>query len=230
MTNIRTHIRIFTTFFLAGLCWPFVAHAQTTAWVSDQLPTTVNDKPSRSGKFVGTVSAGETLEITGAEKDGYLPIRTGKLQGWVLAKNVMNSPSVHAQLAEIKREMSSLQAQNKEIASRGDSLSASIAEMNAKIRAAEAQAESAKAELLELRRVSGNAIAISERNKALQSETVNLEQRIVAQTHEIYRLQQAANRQQWLVGGGLVIAGFILQWLFSLLRHRSKRRDQFIDL
>ncbi|MDO5091229.1 MAG: TIGR04211 family SH3 domain-containing protein [Cardiobacteriaceae bacterium] len=229
MTNIRPNTRFALALIVASL-WPLALHAQTTAWVSDQLPTTVNDKPARNGKFLGTVSAGETLEITGAEKDGYLPIRTDKLQGWVLAKNIMTTPSVHAQLADIQRELSNLQAQNKEIASRGDSLTAAIAEMNAKIRAAEADAENAKAELLELRRVSGNAIAISERNKALQSETVNLEQRIVAQTHEIHRLQQAANRQQWLVGGGLVIAGFILQWFFSLLRQRNKRRDQFMDL
>lgn len=197
--------------------------AQTSAWISDQLPTTVNDSPSRSAKFVGTVTAGEAVEITGAEKDGYLPIRSQKLQGWVLAKNVMHTPSAHAELVERKREIENLQQSNREIANRETSLSTSIDDMNAKIRAAEAEAEQAKAELVELRRVSGNVIAISDRNKTLQNEVVQLEQRIVEQTHKIHRLEQAANKQQWLVGGGLVIAGFILQWIFSSMRLRRSR-------
>lgn len=204
-------------------------HAQTPAWISDQLPTTVNDSPSRSAKFVGTVTAGEAVEITGAEKDGYLPIRTQKLQGWVLAKNIMTTPSAHAELVEKKREIESLQQSNREIAERENNLSGSMDDMNAKIRAAEAEAEQAKAELVELRRVSGNAIAIGDRNKTLQNEVVQLEQRIVEQTHKIHRLEQAANKQQWLVGGGLVIAGFILQWIFSSMRLR-RSRERYSDL
>lgn len=220
-------IRILFVLLFTNIYWP-LAHAQETAWVSDHLLTTINDSPSRSGKFVGTVTAGEAVEITGAEKDGYLPVRTAKIQGWILARNIMHTPSVHARLEESMAKVTALEAQNRDISGRKDSLSASIAEMNAKIQAAQAEADSAKAELLELRRVSGNAIVISERNKSLQNETVGLEQRIVAQTHEIHRLEQAANRQQWLVGGGLVIAGFILQWIFSLMRQR-RRREQFID-
>lgn len=203
-------------------------YAQTPAWISDQLPTTVNDSPSRNAKFVGTVSAGEAVEITGAEQNGYVPIRSQRLQGWVLSKNVMNTPSVHAELVERKKEIESLQQSNREIANRENTLSGSIEEMNAKIRAAELEAEQAKAELVELRRVSGNAIAISDRNKALQNETVQLEQRIVEQAHKIHRLEQAANKQQWLVGGGLVIAGFILQWIFSSMRIR-RSRERYSD-
>lgn len=223
MMKIRNSLYLLCTTLLFPL-----SYAQNAAWVSDQLLATINDKPARNAKFVGTVSAGEALEITGAEKDGYLPVRTAKLQGWILAKNVMTTPSVHAQLSESLKKIADLEQQNQEISNRGNSLSASVTEMNAKIQDAQAQAERAKAELLELQRVSGNAIAISERNKALQNETVALEQKIIAQTHEIHRLQQAANRQQWLVGGGLVVAGFILQWLFSLMRHRRKH-EQFID-
>lgn len=203
-------------------------HAQTQAWISDQLLTTVNDAPSRSGKFVGTVTAGAAVEITGAEKDGYLPIRTDSLQGWVLAKNIMNTPSVHAELAEKNRQIESLQQQNRDMASRESNLSSSMGDLNTRIQEAEAQAEQAKAELVELRRVSGNAIAISDRNKALQNDIVTLEQRIIEQTHEIHRLQQAANKQQWLVGGGLVIAGFVLQWLFSVMRLR-RSRERYSD-
>lgn len=216
---------IFLPMLLAGMS----LQAQTPAWISDRLPTTVNDSPSRSGKFVGTVSAGEAVEITGAEQNGYLPIRSERLQGWVLAKNIMSTPSAHAQLVEKNREIESLQQSNREIAGRETRLSGSMEEMNAKISAAQQEAEQAKAELLELRRVSGNAIAISDRNKVLQNETVQLEQRIVEQAHKIHRLEQAANKQQWLVGGGLVIAGFILQWIFSAMRLR-RSRERYSDL
>lgn len=206
-------------------------YAQSQAWVSDQLITTVNDSPSRSGKFVGTVTSGEAVEITGAERDGYLPIRTEQLQGWVLAKNIMTTPSVHAEVAEKNRQIASLQQQNRDIVSRESHLSSSVEDMHTQISRAQAEAEQAKAELVELRRVSGNAIAIGDRNKALQSEIVTLEQRIIEQTHDIHRLQQAANKQQWLVGGGLVVAGFILQWLFSVMRlRRSRERYDSFDL
>lgn len=215
-------------FILPLMCASASLWAQTSAWISDQLPTTVNDSPSRSAKFVGTVTAGESVEITGAEQNGYLPIRSARLQGWVLAKNVMSTPSVHAQLVERQRDIEQLQQNNREIANRETHLSSSLEDMNAKIRAAELEAEQAKAELVELRRVSGNAIAISDRNKALQNETVLLEQRIVEQTHKIHRLEQAANKQQWLVGGGLVITGFILQWIFSSMRLR-RSRERYSD-
>lgn len=215
-------------FILPLMCASASLWAQTSAWISDQLPTTVNDSPSRSAKFVGTVTAGESVEITGAEQNGYVPIRSARLQGWVLAKNVMNTPSVHAQLVERQRDIEQLQQNNREITNRETSLSSTLEDMNAKIRAAELEAEQAKAELVELRRVSGNAIAISDRNKALQNETVLLEQRIVEQTHKIHRLEQAANKQQWLVGGGLVITGFILQWIFSSMRLR-RSRERYSD-
>lgn len=208
------------------------AYAQQgeTAWISDQLQTSVTDAPQSGGKYLGSLTAGSEVSVLQSSSDGrYVQVRAGDLQGWVWAKNIMQSPSLHSRFAEQSRALAASQEQNAQLPQMRDEGSASVQELQQALAQSRQQAETARADLLSLQRVSANAVEIDRRNRELQARVVSLEQENLQLHYQNSRLQDVGLHRQMLLGGGLVLSGAFLSVVFSLLG-RAKRRRQLHDL
>ncbi|PIE82622.1 MAG: hypothetical protein CSA10_00265 [Cardiobacteriales bacterium] len=203
--------------------------AQEQAWISDQLRTSVNDASGSRAKFIGSLTAGSPIKILSRSNDGnYLEIVSGDIHGWISARNVMFTPSIHARFADIQAQLTALDAENNavQIANKdGASIIEKLQSEMAELRESEAKAQS---DLIEIKRISENAVAIDRRNRELQTTVVELEQKNLELRHQNARLEEKSHNRELYIGGGLVVLGFILHWLAGLLRmnRRSPRFDE----
>lgn len=206
--------------------------ASQPAWISDELRTSVLGSPTINAKFIGTVRAGEAVTETGRSKDGeYVHIKTGKTEGWVLARNVMQTPSMRAKYIEQSMQLENLKAQNQQLLAEkvdANRITGELKNQLAKFKNAE---QTARDELVALQRASGNVIAIDKRNRQLQAAVVSLEQENLSLKHKNLRLEEKITQKQMYTGGLLVLAGFMIHWLSGLFRfNRSRRYNSFDDL
>lgn len=209
---------------------PAFAQSKSQGWISDQLQTSLSDTPQSSGKYLGSLTAGSAVEILQTSADGrYVQVRAGDMQGWVWAKNVMTSPSIHSQFAQQSQSLAALEQKNHELQQGNEKGQSSIQALQQALAQSREQAETARADLLALQRVSANAVEIDRRNRELQARVVALEHENLQLQHQNSRLQDTGMRQQMLLGGGLVLSGAFLSVVFSLLG-RTKRRRQLGDL
>ena len=202
---------------LTLICGVSAAFGAQKAWISDELRTAVYDKPSSGAKFLGTLRSGEAVEMLDRNGD-YIHVKTGELNGWVSARSIMETPSVHSRFAEQQQQLQQLQGEAQNLQNTTNDQNQSL------------DALKARDELVALQRASGNAIAIDQRNRELQAAVVNLEQENLSLKHRNTRLEESLNQKQLYVGGFLVFAGFILHWLSGLFRLGQRRRSSFDDL
>lgn len=92
------------------------------------------------------------------------------------------------------------------------------------IKAQEA-AEHSGAQLTALKRASANVVRIDEQNRRLHETIIQLEQENRRLQHEMGYLKDDIEQKQWIIGGSLVVLGFVLQFVFGLLHRRGRHRQ-----
>ena len=95
---------------LTLICGISTAFGAQKAWISDELRTAVYDKPASDAKFLGTLRSGEAVEMLDRNGD-YIHVKTGELNGWVSARSIMETPSVHSRFAEQQQQLQQLQGE-----------------------------------------------------------------------------------------------------------------------
>lgn len=200
------------------------------AWISDTLRTGVHDGPSVGAKFIGSLSAGEAVTLIAYSDDGnYAQVQHQDLSGWVSARNVMTTPSIHAQYAQMEANLATIYAENNSLNHSAASSADALTQLQQEINTLREREESARTELLTLQRASSNVVAIDKHNRELQAALVSLEQENVTLRHQNSRLLSQNNKRDMYIGGGLVILGFVLHWLAGLLRV-TRRHSRLDDL
>ena len=205
------------------------ALAAQQAWISDELRTAVYDKPASDSKFLGTLRSGEAVEMLDRNGD-YIHVKTGDINGWVSARSIMQTPSVHSRFAEQQQQLQQLQGETQTLQNTTNDQNQSLDALKARLEALQSAEQKARDELVALQRASGNAMAIDQRNRELQDTVVKLEQENLSLKHRNTRLEESLNQKQLYAGGFLVFAGFILHWLSGLFRLGQRRRSSFDDL
>lgn len=206
------------------------AVAAEQAWISDNLQTSVSDSPDINGKYIGSIRSGTPVSLIEMSKDGrYAHIKTDEFNGWVWAQNIMKTPSLQVRSADLESKLNQIQSKNIELSHAAQNSNATIQDLQVKLTAAEDSASKSRAELVALQRASANVVQIDKRNQELQAQVVNLEQENLNLRHHNARLEESISQKQMAIGGGLVIAGFFLNWFFGLLRsgHRRNRLGRF---
>lgn len=94
---------------------------------------------------------------------------------------------------------------------------------------ARADAQKAKDDLLQLKRVSENVVAIDKLNKELQNKVATLEQSNVLLTQQNNQLQASQSKREMIIGGALVFGGMVLFWLLNTFIVAQRRRSTFSD-
>lgn len=225
--KMRQHL-ILTALALAAL--PLSALAAQQAWITDDLRTGVQKGPSRNADFAGTIIAGKPVELLEKSKDGqYAHIRTDDVEGWVLARNVIDSPSLRARFDEQSQTLAQAQSELKQIRSNDQTANAQNAELKAALAKAQSAAQKAHDELLSLQRASENVVQIDALNRKLQDRVVALEQTNAELSQQNTRLSEDSQHRQMIIGGGLVLGGMIVFWLLSLMNGARRRRSTFSD-
>ncbi|MGO2148375.1 MULTISPECIES: TIGR04211 family SH3 domain-containing protein [Halomonas] len=185
------------------------AMAQTDgqAWVSDELSTYVRSGPTDGYRIIGTLNAGEQVEVL-EESGDYTRVRgqSGDTV-WVLTNEIQETPSAREQLPVLQ--------------ARVDELTAELDGINDTWE----QRTSSMTETLELRE---QRIAdLETRNNELDNEAEQSRQQVRALQARLDTQEEDLLMRYFMYGGGVAGAGLLVGLIVPHLPRRRKKRDRW---
>ncbi|MGP9796871.1 TIGR04211 family SH3 domain-containing protein [Halomonas sp. 86] len=185
------------------------AMAQTDgqAWVSDELSTYVRSGPTDGYRIIGTLNAGEQVEVL-EESGDYTRVRgqSGDTV-WVLTSEIQETPSAREQLPVLQ--------------ARVDELTAELDGINDTWE----QRTSSTTETLELRE---QRIAdLETRNNELDNEAEQSRQQVRALQARLDTQEEDLLMRYFMYGGGVAGAGLLVGLIVPHLPRRRKKRDRW---
>jgi SH3 domain protein len=191
-----------------------VAQAETR-YVSDELKITLRNGKGTQYRILDSLQSGTPLEVLKADPEaGYSYVRTpsGK-EGWVHTRFLMDERAARDRIADIRQRMESMQARMEEMEGQKAQL-ANLQKENARL----------QSKLKELKELSANAVALKERAEKLETRRQEQAKSLRQLREENRRLQDRSNKDWFIRGAGVVIAGILLGLILPRLRLRKKRR------
>ncbi|QNI03500.1 SH3 domain-containing protein [Halomonas sp. SH5A2] len=188
-------------------CANGVAQSDNSAWVTDELSTYVRSGPTDGYRIVGTLSAGEQVEVLETSGD-YTRVRgDGGDTVWILSDELQQTPSATEQLPELEAQVESL---TDELDGINDEWEQRVATMRESL-----EARQQRIDELETRndQLSSNVDESSEQVRALQARLDTQEEDLLM--------------RYFMYGGGVAGAGLVVGLIVPHLPRRRKKRDRW---
>ncbi|MGS2744054.1 TIGR04211 family SH3 domain-containing protein [Halomonas sp. LS-001] len=186
------------------------AFAQSNeAWVSDELSTYVRSGPTDGYRIIGTLTAGEQVDVLESSGD-YTRVRDSDGDAvWVLSNEIQDTPSAREKLPELERQVEALSTELEGINEQWEQRVASMTET------------------LELRE--DRSEAMESRNAALEEEAELLRQQVRALQARLDTQEEDLLIRYFMYGGGVAGAGLIVGLIVPHLPRRRKKRDRWFQ-
>ena len=187
--------------------------AESFRYVSDQMEITLRSGKSSKNEILRLLPSGTALTVLENDKQtGYSRVRTsGGKEGWVLNRYLMNTPSARVRLAAVEKKLAQLQSSLKEkisIEKERDQLNSQNVRLNK--------------QLAEIRRVSANAVKISEENETLRTASIEIQHKLQMLEQENDSLQDRSYRNWFMTGAAVVIVSMLFGIVLTRIRWRKK--------
>ncbi|MGM0855491.1 MAG: TIGR04211 family SH3 domain-containing protein [Pseudomonadota bacterium] len=188
-------------------CINATAQSDGDAWVTDELSTFVRSGPTDGYRIVGTLTAGEQVEVLETSGD-YTRVRGEEGDSvWILSDELQQTPSATEQLPELESQVESLTA---ELDGINEEWEQRVATMR---------------ETLEAR---------EQRIDELETRNNQLGSRADESTEQVRALQARLDTQEedlllryFMYGGGVAGAGLVVGLIVPHLPRRRKKRDRW---
>nr|WP_235818971.1 TIGR04211 family SH3 domain-containing protein [Halomonas massiliensis] len=186
-----------------------VAQSGSTAWVSDELSTYVRSGPTDGYRIVGTLTAGEQVEVLETSGD-YTRVRDGDGDTvWVLSNELQDSPSASERLPELEAQVAALTA---ELAGINEEWEQRVVSMRETLEVREARIDELEA-----------------RNAALVQESDELRQEVRSLKARLDTQEEDLLLRYFMYGGGVAGAGLVVGLIVPHLPRRRKKRDRWFQ-
>ncbi|WAM53190.1 TIGR04211 family SH3 domain-containing protein [Vreelandella venusta] len=186
---------------------PAFAQSDNQAWVSDELSTYVRSGPTDGYRIVGTLKAGEQVEVLETSGD-YTRVRSNSGDTvWVLSSELQQDPSARQQLPI-------LQAQVDELTQELDGINNTWE-----------QRISSMTETLDIREK--RIVELEARNHDLDSEAEQSRQQVRALQARLETQEEDLLMRYFMYGGGVAGAGLLVGLIVPHLPRRRKKRDRW---
>lgn len=214
--------------FLAALLLALLAQsvAAQTRYVSDEFEITLRTGPSTANQIIRMLESGTQLEMLEQDPDsGYTRVRTlGGTEGWVISRYLMPEPAARDQLADMRQRLETIRNQSGDLGAQLDDLTRAKQEAEARIRTLEAENKQLEAELAEIRRTASNVLGINAENNALREQLSTAEVQIAALQQENGELASRRNRDWFIAGAAVLLAGVLVGIIVPRIRWRKRSR------
>lgn len=203
----RAHLAM--TMLLVGLASGSVLAQSNDAWVSDELSTYVRSGPTDGYRIIGTLTAGEQVEVLETSGD-YSRVRNREDDDvWVLSNELKDTPSAREQLPALEGRV---QALTTELAGINEEWEQRVASMT---------------ETLDVR---------EERISELENRNAVLTEDADQQRQQVRELEARLDTQEedlllryFMYGGGVAGAGLVVGLIVPHLPRRRKKRDRWFQ-
>lgn len=186
------------------------AFAQSNeAWVSDELSTYVRSGPTDGYRIIGTLTAGEQVDVLETSGD-YTRVRNSDGNAvWVLSNEIQDTPSAREKLPELERQVEALSTELEGINEQWEQRVASMTET------------------LELRE--NRTEELENHNTALDEEAEQLRKQVRALQARLDTQEEDLLIRYFMYGGGVAGAGLIVGLIVPHLPRRRKKRDRWFQ-
>ena len=183
------------------------AQSDNQAWVSDELSTFVRSGPTDGYRIVGTLNAGEQVEVLETSGD-YTRVRSNSGDTvWVLSNELQQTPSARQQLPELQAQVEEL---TQELDGINDTWEQRVSSMTATLDVREQRIADLEA-----------------RNLELDNEAEQSRQQVRALQARLDTQEEDLLMRYFMYGGGVAGAGLLVGLIVPHLPRRRKKRDRW---
>lgn len=202
------------------------AQAQNQRYISDQLAVPLRTGTSTHYKIIRMLPSGTPLTVLDSDpSSGYSRVRTeGGSGGFLLTRYLMDHPAAETQLAQLQKTLTPLKAENDKLQQQLSELSGKHQQLLHETQQLKSTNQQLSEELAQIRRTAADAIAIDQRNKQLEQQTVKLERSLQMAQQENEALHDNNSQDWFLRGAGVLLAGLLAGVLLPRLRPRRAPR------
>jgi len=195
-----------------------------TFYVTDSFRVPLRSGNTNGYRIVAELKTGTSVKLLEADKaSGYSKVITKKgTEGWMLTRYLVSQPiakvrleTAEAKLKELSEQRNALKGSQSELEQTAEKLqqdNQALKEFNTKI----------SDELAYIKQVSGNTVAINQRNQELVEENQQLQNQIELMTAQIDRLKDDTNKEYFLYGAGAILIGIFLGLTIPSIRRKRK--------
>lgn len=206
------------------------ASAQTVQYVQDFVKVPVRTGKSTQNKILRMLPSGTRVEVLEvSEEEGYSRIRTPQgIEGWLLSRYLMDEPTARERLARAEQELARQHEETERLKHEISTLKAHKAEVERSNEELQSSNEDLSEELSNIRRTASRALAIERENDQFREEVTAKTEELDALLRENATLKDRSRREWFIVGAGVVLAGFVLGLIIPHIPWRRRKRwDQF---
>ncbi|MFT5592946.1 MAG: SH3 domain protein [Oceanicoccus sp.] len=199
--------------------YPAVAEKR---YISDELWINLRSGPANDYKILKILKSGTHLQfIESDEESKFSKVITDKgLEGWVPTRFIQDEPIALEKLILTQRELEKTKTDLIEIQNKYNETKKALAETKRTAGDLSQDKTEQEKELEHIKKVSANAINLDKKNQELLEQGEQLKITVDTLRAENSRLQNSKDVNYILVGGGLILLGLFLGWLFPKLSGR----------
>lgn len=205
---------------------PTFAGAKEIQYVSDQLEATLRKGKTNQHQIVRMLRSGAPLEILDVdEKDGYTRVRTAdNAEGWILTRYLQKTPVARMQLPELEKQIAAFREENNRLKAELQNSGQQKASLDQTQKKLANENSSLKQELTAIKQTASNALAIDSENKQLKERLFALERDAQIQQQENAALRDRRDRDWFITGATVIVAGIIIGLIVPRLKFKRKTR------
>lgn len=183
------------------------AQSANQAWVTDELSTYVRSGPTDGYRIIGTLNAGEQVEVLETSGD-YTRVRNSDGNAvWVLSNELQETPSAVEQLPALEAQVEELTAKLEGINETWEQRTASMTET------------------LELRE--SRIAELEASNQELDAQAEQSRRQVRALQARLETQEEDLLMRYFMYGGGVAGAGLLVGLIVPHLPRRRKKRDRW---
>ncbi|MEJ2509703.1 MAG: TIGR04211 family SH3 domain-containing protein [Gammaproteobacteria bacterium] len=198
-------------------------HAAQIRYVSDELIITLRTGQGNQYQIIKTLPTGTRLELLQQTDAGYSKVRTpdGE-EGWVRTQYLMDHPSAEQQLTAAQAKVKRLQDENSQLQQSLQEARQTENDLKTQVQKLSDQNDSQAKELSHLKEVSATPLKLDRENKDLKEKNIALQRNLQVATQENQSLKDRAEREWFMAGAGVLLAGILLGLIIPKIRWRRK--------
>lgn len=215
--------------FLLILGYPVFGFAETS-WVSDQFEITMRSGPSTENAIILMLTSGTALEVLESDAgNGYAKVRTASgREGWVLSRYLMSQQPARERIVGLTEELNRARARADSLSGQFEAVKQQQGADSTQIRGLQQDNAALAGELEELKRISADVLAINTDNQGLRQRLSDAEIKMNMLEEENHVLRSRQNRDWFIAGAAVLVAGMIVGLIIPRIRLRRRSRyDRF---
>jgi len=213
-----------TFILLLGLIFALIAGnaSAENVYVVDNLIITMRSGQSTQHQIIRTWPSGTKLQVleTGSQ---YSRVKgPDDTEGWVLNQYISTTPTAKIRLEAAENKLARLEEENKRLKSDLSKVSGSETSLNNDLKSLTSQHKKLNDELAHLRQVAAKPLKLENENQRLKKDLLDLENEHELLRQETQMLRDSSDRDWFLNGAMVIVAGIIIGLIAPRLRPRKK--------